>query len=174
MNRIALVVGLWLMLAAPGCSAFDFEVNQSTDEVVLTGNLELFRAGQPVPANIIPTTQFTFALDQEPAGIYLDDAILRLTDTVPSGKKMTIPFSFIRQLDLEIAPTTVGSTLPVIRLATLVWPQAGAAIHFSVDDGTNLLPYVREGFELRSTLDGKVPAADLSFRVDLTIGIQVF
>ena len=87
---------------------------------------------------------------------------------------MKIPFSFIRGLDLIIAPTKVGSTLQTLKLATLQWPQEGASIPFQVDDGVNLLPYVQEGFEVRSVLDGRVPAADLSFQVDMTISIDVF
>ncbi len=169
------VLGLPFAIATgSGCASFDFEVSESTDEVVLTGNLELFRANQSVPADVIPYTDFTFELDQEPAGIYLHDARLQLTNTVPSGASMAIPFSFVRHLVLELTPTRAGSTLPTVTLATLDWPQEGHAIPMIVDDGVNLLPYVQEGFRLVPTIDGRVPAANLSFRLDMTIGVDVF
>lgn len=161
-----------LVLLGVGCSAFDFEIEDSTDEVVLAGNPGLYAVGQPLPPDLIPDTTFEFELGQEPAGVYLHEAVLRLTPTVPTATLVEHPFAFVSGIDLVVVSTQPGSTLPPLSLATLTGNPDGQRVPLEVT-GENLLPYVREGFELQSELRGRIPASDLSFRVDLVIGVDV-
>ncbi len=161
-----------LVLFGVGCSSFDFEIEDSTDEVVLAGNPGLYAVGQPLPPDLIPDATFEFELGQEPAGVYLHEAVLRLTTTVPTAALVEHPFAFVSGIDLVIVSTQEGSTLPPLSLATLTGNPDGQQVRLDVT-GANLLPYVREGFELQSNLRGRVPASDLSFRVDLVIGVDV-
>ena len=157
-----------------GCSAFDFTIDQDTQEVVVQGDLNAFRAKLLLPKDIIPAMQIAYNLDREPNAIYAESLTLNLTDTVPSAKKMTIPFSFVNQLVFYVQSTVKGSTLPKAPLAWIGPTGPGHSIPMTVDSSLDLLPYIREGFEVTSVLNGRVPAADLSFSGHIVLGVDVF
>lgn len=156
-----------------GCGAFDFDIEEVTQEVVLEGDLQAFRDGVALPTDIIPTTVFEYDIDDDPAGIHIKEATLSLTDTVPSARDMTIPFSFIETIEFWIHGLE-GSHLGPVRIAWLDAPGPGHDLGMSVDSAPDLTPYVKEGFEVRGVMRGRIPAADLSFRARVVLGVDVF
>jgi len=153
---------------------FDFEVEHSTEEVVLKGDHSLFLQHIPVPTDTIPDQTWSLDLADEPNAVHVVAMELQLTDTKPSGRWMQIPFSFINNLRFELLSTDPSSDLPPITLAQMGHAPAGHEIPMDVDEDVNILPYIKSGFEVRSVLDARVPAADLSFVGVFTLGVDVF
>lgn len=175
MRTVILIAPLLaLLMLSTGCGAFDFELEEVTDEVVLKGDLTAFRAQTPVPSDLIAAQQFSHDLEDEPAAITVVRVSIELTDTIPGARNMAIPFSFIRKLEMFVRSTAPGSTLPEVRIASIGVPPAGDSVDMAVDAGVDLLPYVREGFEVRPVLNGIVPAADLAFVTRVILGVDVF
>lgn len=159
---------------ASGCSVVDFEIEQQTDEVVLQGNLQAFQSGLRVPTDIIPSQSWDITLPQEPSAIYAERMTLSLTDTIPSARSMTIPFSFIDSLEFWIRSTKVDTKLAAQKIAWTGPPPAGDEFDLQMNLGLDLVPFIKEGFEVTATLNGRVPAANLSFIGRIWLGVDVF
>ncbi len=176
MNRPVLFAAAVLIIStlSTGCSAFDFEMNETTEEVVFAGDPGAFQNQVKLPTDLIPARKFELLLEEEPARIYAQSVELELTETHPTAFQNPNPFSFIDSLEFYIRPTAELSVLPVVKLAWTTTPTGGTSVPMVVDGGLNLLPYLRQGFEVYSVLNGRVPAIPISFRGRMVMGVDVF
>lgn len=149
---------------ATGCSALDFELEEPIEEVILLGDPVAAHRGDTLPKDVVPPQRWRWQHPQSrPAGVYIRSLTLATTATVHRSAAAKPPFHFVRSIVFAIRPTTPGSALPEAPIAWRHLPAAGAEVDLEVNEGLNLVPYVVEGFEVVTVIDGVVPAEDVSF-----------
>lgn len=172
-NSIRTMAVLWVFWMANGCSVLDFEMEQVSEEVVLKGDLSAFQAYVQVPADLIPAQNLSVGSSGTPNGLYAEEAVIALTNAVPTAFNMQIPFSFINSLEIWLYPESSTSSLKPLRLAWTGPTGPGHEVDLIVDRSTNLVPYLQEQVYIKNVLDARVPAADLSFQTRFVLGVDV-
>lgn len=148
---------LALVLLA-GCGVTNFDVEQPIEEQTIPGSalpdiLDMFFE---VPLELDIREQIE-AMETGPIdGVFLKS--LTLTITTPDDD-----WSFVRSIDVFIAGTADGSTLPMERVASVEDPGASTTMTFVPVAGLNLLPYVNEGGELSADADADAPPDDVTY-----------
>jgi hypothetical protein len=150
----------YLILAASGCGIADFDVTQTVPQQTIPGSgipaplASLF----PVPINLDLSSKIK-AMNTGP----IDSVTLSSLElTIRSPSDGSEDWSFVDKVDLFVASTRSGSTLPRVKLATVSGPT-GAVLKFDVDGSVNLKDYVDEGSQIDSTGSGTAPVHDITY-----------
>jgi hypothetical protein len=152
------------VLTLTGCGIADFDLDQSIREQRV--------AGSGVPAPIAGLFPIPLSLDLGAAikaretgpidSVTLSTLTLDITATDrPAGD--SDDWSFLESVDVFVASTREGTTLPRRMIAHTGAPGAVTHIDFTVDGDVNLKPYVDEGAMVDSTASGTQPIDDVSF-----------
>ena len=145
------------VIAAAGCGIADFDVEQPVPAQTIQGS------GLPAPlAAIFPLpldldiSSKIKARDTGPIdGVTLSSLTLDITS---SGGD----WSFVTSIDVFVASTKSGSTLPRTKIASVASPGAVRTLSFRVE-GVNLKPYIDEGSQVDSAGMGTQPTQDMTF-----------
>lgn len=149
---------LVMLAALAGCGIADFDVTQPIPEQTIAGSplpgplATLF----PIPLNLDISQQIK-AMDTGPiGGVHLSSLELSLTS---SGGD----WSFVDEIDVFVSSTKSGTTLPKVEIAHVTSPGAVRTLHFKVDGGVDLKPYIDEGSEVDGQSSGHAPMQDTSY-----------
>jgi hypothetical protein len=162
---------LCLVLAA--CGVTDFDVDQPVQEQVVSGSpipgpLQLLF---PIPLNLDISAQIK-AKDTGPIdSVTLKSLTLSITKTdEPSGD--SDDWSFLTSVDVFVSSTKSGSTLPKVKIASVASPGAVRDVHFTVETGVNLKPYIDEGSMVEGNCSGNAPPDDVSYDGSATFTVH--
>jgi hypothetical protein len=147
-----------LAMTTTGCGIADFDVEQPVPAQTIQGS------GLPAPlAAIFPLplsldlSSKIKAKDTGPIdGVTLSSLTLDITS--PGGD-----WSFVTSVDVFVASTRQGSTLPRAKLASVGSPGAVRTLSFHVEGGVNLKPYIDEGSQVDSSAVGTQPTQSVTF-----------
>lgn len=168
---IALTLCLGSMLG--GCGAFDFNMDQAIDEVIIPGAGASRPVGAPLPSNIIPPQNFTTELTDEPAGIFVDSMTVTITGTSRAGETPPDSLEFIDAMIFYAESTKPGSGLARAPIAWTEKPGEVDEVDLEVNRAVNLLPYILEGLRFSSDVAGRVPRSDVSIRGNVSLFVDV-
>ncbi|HEX8025815.1 MAG TPA: hypothetical protein VF484_06405 [Candidatus Limnocylindrales bacterium] len=146
-----------LAMTTAACGVADFDVEQPVRAQTIQGS------GLPAPlAAIFPLpldldiSSKIKARDTGPIdGVTLSSLTLDITS---SGGD----WSFVTSIDVFVASTKSGSTLPRRKIASVTSPGAVRTLSFRVE-GVNLKPYIDEGSLVDSAGMGTQPTQDVTF-----------
>lgn len=147
-----------LVMAAAGCGITDFDVDQPVPAQTIQGSgLPMpLAAIFPIPLNLDISSKIK-ARDTGPIdGVTLSSLTLNITS---SGGD----WSFVTSIDVFVASTKSGSTLPRAKIASVASPGAVRTLSFHVEGGVNLKPYIDEGSQVDSAGMGTQPTQDVTF-----------
>jgi hypothetical protein len=154
----------WLCLFVAGCGVADFDVDQPVIEQMVQGSpipgpLQVLF---PIPLNIDISAQIK-AMDSGPIdSVTLKALTLSITKTdEPSGD--SDDWSFLTSVDVFVASTKSGTTLPKVKIAHVTSPGAVRDCKFALDGNVNLKPYIDEGSEVDGMSSGMAPPDDVSY-----------
>jgi len=155
--KLALVACL-MALPASGCGIADFDIEQSVPAQTIPGS------GVPAPLAAVFPLPLSIDLDSKIKakdtgpidGVTLSSLTLQITS---SGSD----WSFVDRVDVFIASTKSGSTLPKVKIASVTSPGAVQTLKFNVERGVNLKPYIDEGSQVDSSGTGRQPTSDVWF-----------
>ncbi len=159
--RLALVI----VLTVGGCGITNFEVEQEIDEQTIPGSAlpDVLDQFFEFPLELDIRSQIE-AMETGPIdGVFLKSLTLTITGDADDD------WSFVRTIDVFIASTADGSALPMVEVASVSDPDAGAVLTFTPVAGLNLLPYVNEGSEMTADADADSPPDDVTY-----VGLAVF
>jgi hypothetical protein len=151
-------LALCLAMTTAACGIADFDVEQPVPAQTIQGS------GLPAPlAAIFPLSlnldisSKIKARDTGPIdGVTLSSLTLDITS---SGGD----WSFVTSIDVFVASTRSGSTLPRAKIASVASPGAVRTLSFRVEAGVNLKPYIDEGSQVDSAGTGTQPTQDVTF-----------
>lgn len=142
-----------------GCGITDFDITQPIPEQTIQGSpipgplAALF----PIPLNIDIGAQIKAMHTGPIDSVTL--ASLELDITTPAAAD----WSFVTQIDVFVASTKSGSSLPKVKLAHATSPGKVRAIHFTLDGNVNLKPYIDEGSQVDGQSSGNAPPDNTSY-----------
>ena len=144
-----------------GCGVTDFDITQPIPEQRITGNPLPGPLGAlfQVPLNVDISSQIQ-AMHTGPIGsVTLSSLELTITPTAqPMGD-----WSFVDKIDVFVARTMSGSPLPKVKIAHITSPGKVTTMHFAIDGGVNLKPYVEEGSQVDGQSSGRAPPNDVTY-----------
>jgi hypothetical protein len=150
---------VWFALAGlSGCGIADFDVSQSVQPQTIQGSgiPGPLAAVFPIPLSLDLDSKIK-AMDTGPIdGVTLKSLTLDITS---SGGD----WSFVSHIDVSVASTKSGSSLPEVKIATVDNPGAVRTLNFKVEGGVNLKNYIDEGSQVNSSGTGTQPTQDVSF-----------
>jgi hypothetical protein len=160
-------------VVASGCWSVELELPVSTGVSVVQGNEILHKAGAKLFGEIFEPVR----VDQEIAEVadmssfYMESFYLGLTDdSILPGDVDDL--AFVDEMVVFIRPATPHCGLAEVEVAHFEREDDRSTpeeLVFSVTQRLELLPYLECGFELRSEVEGRVPADDVSIE-----GIAIF
>jgi hypothetical protein len=149
---------LYPVLVAAGCGVADFDVDQPVPAQTIQGSglPAPLAAIFPLPLNLDISSKIK-ARDTGPIdGVTLSSLTLNITSSGDGG------WSFVTSIDVFVASTKSGSTLPRAKIASVASPGAVRTLSFHVE-GVNLKPYIDEGSQVDSAGMGTQPTQDVMF-----------
>jgi hypothetical protein len=155
-----------MLIAVAGCSVADFDVTRAIPSETIVGTERLPAASpdtaQPleVPLHQVVDSSSTGFVNS----IYLSDLTLDITSTGD--------WSFVQSMDLYIASTMSGSTLPKVVVASASAPGAVTKLNLVITSDVNLVPYVNEGAVLTATASGTLPSHDVTLDGQYTLHVH--
>ncbi len=145
-------------MAMVGCGIADFDVEQPVPAQTVQGS------GIPAPlAAIFP---IPLSLDLESkikaknTGPIDSVTLSSLTLNITSAGG---DWSFVSHIDVSVASTRSGTTLPKVKIASVSSPGAVQTLTFDVERSVNLKSYIDEGSQVDSSGTGTQPTRDVSF-----------
>jgi hypothetical protein len=156
----------WLvaLTALTACGLDEFDIDQPVPEQAIQGS------GIPAPLAALFPLPLDLDLqekidEQKDAGSVekITLASLHLTITAtrrPAGD--TDDWSFVESIDVFVASTKSGTTLPEVKIASVANPGAVEIMEFAVAD-VDLRPYVEEGAQVETAGRGTLPVDDVSY-----------
>ena len=161
---------LALLIAASGCGAISFDVEQKLPEQRVPGGA----LGGLLPALLPNPAKFTVDLkaEQEKRGtgpatkIFLKKLAFTITPpAMPSGN-----FDFLDEAHLFAE----ASGLAKVEIATLKpVPRGATTVEFAIVPSVNLLPYVNAGAALSATASGAQPRSDVTFDGVIVLDVRI-
>lgn len=147
-----------LVTATAGCGITDFDIEQPVPAQTIQGSgiPAPLAAIFPLPLNLDLESKIK-AKDTGPIdSVTLSSLTLQITS---SGGD----WSFVQSIEVSVASTRSGTTLPKTKIASLSSPGAVQTLTFDVERGVNLKPYIDEGSQVDSKASGTQPTRDVSF-----------
>ena len=162
-SRHLFVAPLLALVGLAGCGITDFDIDQDLVEQRIEGSL----LGGPlaavfaIPLNLDLQADIA-AHDTGPIdSVTLSSLTLTITGTARTDGDAD-DWSFVDRIDVYVKPTA-GSSLMRRRIATVSNPGPVTALHFDVDDGVDLQPYVEQGATIDTEGSGTEPPDDVTF-----------
>ena len=160
-------------MVASGCWSVELELPVSTGVAVVQGNEILHKAGARIFGELFETVRVDpdIAEVEELSSFYLESFYLGLTDDslLPGDDD---DLSFIDRMIVYVRPSSPHCGLAEVEVARFergVERSTAEELVFSVTQRLELQPYLECGFELRTEVEGLVPADDVSME-----GIAIF
>lgn len=147
-----------LAMTTAACGVADFDVEQPVPAQTIQGSglPAPLAAIFPLPLNLDISSKIK-AKDTGPIdGVTLSSLTLDITS---SGGD----WSFVTSIDVFVASTKQGSTLPRAKIASVASPGAVRTLSFHVEAGVNLKPYIDEGSQVDSAGTGTQPTQSVTF-----------
>jgi hypothetical protein len=154
-----------LTMLVAGCGIADFDVTQTVPSQMIQGSQTIQGS---VVGGILPGL-FEMPLDVTiQSDIQAHDtgpiqevtlSSMQLVITAPAGQT----WSFVTSIDVYVASTKSGSTLPKVKVATVVNPGNVTTMSFTPVPGVNLIPYINEGSQMTADASGSQPSQDVTF-----------
>ena len=135
-----------------GCGVADFDVTQNIPQQEIQGSplpgplATLF----PVPLNVDISQQ----IKQQDTGPISSVTLKSLSLTIRSGGP---DWSFVSEIDVFVSSSKQGSALPKVQVAHTTSPGKVTTIHFVIEPGVNLQPYIDEGSQVDGQSMGNAP-----------------
>jgi hypothetical protein len=149
-----------LAITTAACGIADFDVEQPVPAQTIQGSglPAPLAAIFPLPLNLDISSKIK-AKDTGPIdGVTLSSLTLDITSPSSGGD-----WSFVTSIDVFVASTRSGSTLPRAKIASVASPGAVRTLSFHVEAGVNLKPYIDEGSQVDSAGTGTQPTQSLTF-----------
>jgi hypothetical protein len=156
-----------MLIAVAGCSVADFDVTRAIPSETIAGTGSLPSATSPDTAQPldVPLHQ---VVDSSSTGfvnsIYLSDLTLDIHSTGD--------WSFVQSMDLYIASTMSGTTLPKVVVASASAPGAVTKLNLAITPDVDLVPYINEGAVLTATATGTQPSHDVTLDGQFTLHVH--
>ena len=146
-----------LVMTAAGCGIADFDVDQPVPAQTIQGSglPAPLAAIFPLPLSLDISSKIKARETGPIDGVTLSSLTLNITST--GGD-----WSFVASIDVFVASTKSGSTLPRTKIASVASPGAVRTLSFHVE-GVNLKPYIDEGSQVDSAGMGTQPTQDVTF-----------
>jgi hypothetical protein len=168
------MVALALAVAATGCGAISFDVSQAVPEQQVPGSpigglLPSFLP-QPFPVTI-NVQQETQKRSTGPASsANLKQVEFQITPhDMPQGN-----FDFVDEIHIFVAPSSSGSSLPMVEIANLnPVPKGQTKIDLTIVPGVNLLPYINAGASISATASGHQPAETITYDGTVVVTVHI-
>ena len=152
----------WLcVIVFAGCGVADFNVDQSVPEQRIAGSPLPGPLGAlfAVPLNVDISAQIEAMHTGPIDSVTLASLALQITSTAqPTGD-----WSFVDQIDVFVSSTKSGSTLAKTKIAHVTSPGMVTTIHFAIEPGVNLKPYIDEGSQVDGQSSGRAPPHDVTY-----------
>ena len=141
-----------------GCGIADFDIEQPVQPQTIQGSgiPGPLAAIFPIPLSLDLSSKIK-AMETGPIdGVTLSSLTLHITSA-------TGDWSFVSSIEVSVASSKQGSTLPTVKIASVSSPGAVKDLAFKVESGVNLKPYIDEGSKVDSSGTGTQPTQDVSF-----------
>jgi hypothetical protein len=170
MRALAIVA----LVAMAGCGVIAFDVSQSVPEQTVQGSplgglLPSFLP-QPFPVTI-NVQQETAKRSTGPArSANLKQVEFQITPHAsPSGN-----FDFVDEIHIFVAPSSSGSTLPMVEIANLKpVPKGQTTIDLAIVPGIDLLPYINAGASISATASGHQPTQTVTYDGSVVVTVHI-
>jgi len=142
-----------VFVVCAGCGVADFDVTQKIPQQEIPGS--------PLPGPLATLFQVPLDIDisqqikQQDTGPISSVSLKSLSLTIRSGGP---DWSFVDEIDVFVSSTKQGSALPKVKVAHTTSPGKVTTIHFSIEPGVNLQPYIDEGSQVDGQSSGNAPA----------------
>jgi hypothetical protein len=160
-------------MVASGCWSVELELPVSTGVSVVQGNEILNKAGVRLFGEIFEPVRVDHEIAEvaDLSSFYMESFYLGLTDDslLPGDDD---DLAFVDKMIVYLRPATPHCGLAEVEVARFEREadrSSAEELVFSVTQRLELLPYLECGFELRSEVEGLVPADDVSIE-----GIAIF
>ena len=147
-----------LAAALAGCGIADFDVTQNIPQQTIQGSplpgplAALF----PIPLNVDISQQ----IKQMDTGPIASVSLKSLTLAI---KTAGADWSFVSELDVYVSSSKTGSALPKVKIAHVTSPGAVQTLHFAIEPGVNLQPYIDEGSQVDGQSMGTAPSGNVDY-----------
>jgi len=176
MRYIILTVAIISMTAATGCFEVELEIPVATEVAIIQGNELLHKANATLHGEILRPARVNknFGIaDQGLSSVRLSDFRIQVTDDAVAGENDVDDLKIVISMVIYVRSLDEESELQDIAIAWYYADEAdgldAGLIQFELDEETELMPYLEEGFELYSKGVSGVPMDDVSVE-----GIAVF
>lgn len=174
MMRMTKMLALALAVAATGCGSISFDVSQAVPEQQVPGSpigglLPSFLP-QPFPVTI-NVQQETQKRSTGPASsANLKQVEFQITPhDMPQGN-----FDFVDEIHIFVAPSSSGSSLPMVEIANLnPVPKGQTKIDLTIVPKIDLLPYINAGASISATASGHQPAETITYDGTVVVTVHI-
>jgi hypothetical protein len=160
----------WIL--ACNCSAFDFDVERSIDEVVIPGDATDYASNMLVPPEIIPPQSWSQQLPQEPSAIFVERFEISITNTAREADTDVDDFDWLERIVFYAESTMPNSALGRHPIAWVDKPGKKVRLELETNKALNLVPYLLEGLTVSSHVEGRVPPDDISLIGKARLGVD--
>ena len=163
-----------LTVAAAGCGAISFDVSQGVPEQQVPGS----PLGGLLPSFLPQPFPVTINIQQETAkrstgparSANLKQVEFEMT---PHGQSSST-FDFVDQIHIFVAPSSSGSSLPMVEIANLnPVPKGQTKIDLTIVPGIDLLPYINAGANISATASGHQPAQTVTYDGTVVVTVHI-
>ena len=167
-------LALVFVAGVAGCGALSFDVSQPVPEQTVQGSplgglLPSFLP-QPFPVTI-NVQQETAKRSTGPArSANLKQVEFQITPhSSPSGN-----FDFVDEIHIFVAPSSSGSSLPMVEIANLKpVPKGQTTIDLTIVPGIDLLPYINAGASISASASGHQPAQTVTYDGTVVVTVHI-
>jgi hypothetical protein len=159
---------------ASGCGAIGFDVSQSVPEQQVPGS----PLGGLLPSFLPQPFPITIDIKQETAkrstgpasSANLKQVEFEMT---PHGQSSST-FDFVDEIHIFVAPSSAGSSLPMVEIANLKpVPKGQTKIDLTIVPGIDLLPYINAGASISATASGHQPAQTVTYDGTVVVTVHI-
>jgi hypothetical protein len=148
---------LYVLVFVAGCGVTNFDVDESIPAQTVQGS------GLPGPLAMLFPIPVSLDINSQIEAMHtgpINSVEMKSLDiTTPASAD----WSFVTQIDVSVSSTKSGSTLPKVKVAHVTSPGAVRTIHFTIEPGVNLKPYIDEGSSVDGASSGQAPPQNVTF-----------
>ena len=168
----SLVLFVPLLLTSACSDLLAFPITAGVEEFTVPGDADLNHQGVPLGATAVPPVQVKMAALKK-GTLHLTALRFFITDAGLESDRDEDTLDFLTGVVVKMMPTTPGSTLPSLKVASWKGPAAPEAtsVEMVVETTADIRQYVQDGFELRLDVSGIVPYDDVTLEgtMDLVV-----
>ncbi|HEY2744852.1 MAG TPA: hypothetical protein VGL86_09530 [Polyangia bacterium] len=173
-KALALAAAVAAGALTSGCGAISFDVSQAVPEQQVPGS----PLGGLLPSFLPQPFAITIDVQQETAkrstgpasSANLKSVSFAITPhDAPSGN-----FDFVDEIHIFVAPSSSGSSLPMVEIANLApVPKGQTTIDLTIVPKIDLLPYINAGASISASASGHSPPQTVTYDGTVVVTIHI-